>query len=978
MLKKSFLILASFLTLIFSTNIAANGLVSVFSPSNHLNDLNGAIQTVFLDSTGAAWISTANKIHRYEPYQPRQTDNGKTSSYDLSEVYHLFELDQFLIAATDDDGFWFLDRDLNKFVHIETRNYAPISGVLVFSETQFLAITTSGEVHTYTSHADENDKISLYRSSTSSCSEGSFNECAELIKLAFERADIPDLHFYTTQADKKNHFHLSKSGKEIKLLKVDSLNKVILEINGNTKFSHQLPLETEITSIGLSDSTIILGSHRGLLLIDQDSGNVTVKNESNSRIKSNFVTSILRQSNRIFWLGTYSGVSFLKKDEISVVDSESCGLASNDVGGVFASHNRLILATYAGLAVAERDGTSIHCPASKVEDIPETRLMNIYKLDDLLIIGTRGQTITRRINNLGDAVVRNISWPTKLTGFSRISSETYAVSSMTRGLTLVNIDESDNSFFDVTDSAPAWSPIGLSGQLVLFIKDFKINSLALPNGKKLTAVPPSFSNEKFQFLTLSEDHETIIATTLSNYAITYIYEESTSQIIEKARFQLDAIGYSAILIDETLLIAQENGVSIIDLETSNVTKKRLTSPSGRYFNFNFGAVTKFDDQHLVLGTTEGALILPLPRPTPTPPPKLNFTSFAVKGEQMKIAAPLHQIQDITLPHDAYHFSAEFAVMDYINPSRSLYKYKLEGLDDDWIDGGHTPSATYTNLSPGDYTLKVIGANAEGVWNNEGISIDIIVKAAPWATWWAYTLYASFAIVALWLFKRYYDTVQLQIKAVALSREMVEATEGNTETLYHRIERFKQLLSSRDDLFQSVLAEISTLSNESEQAGEPNFAAEHLIKCTSYLHQRLISQRADASYYVSELVHLAFEQYHETKPAHQPKYIPLVDLDNTALDVHASVQLYAVLVGILEWLPDNYLTQQVISTAVNIKTFNQADNKFGVVIALGHALDTPSALFTDPLLRPLFALGEFSVQTEDSNPNQLVLVWPKSS
>jgi hypothetical protein len=203
--------------------------------------------------------------------------------------------------------------------------------------------------------------------------------------------------------------------------------------------------------------------------------------------------------------------------------------------------------------------------------------------------------------------------------------------------------------------------------------------------------------------------------------------------------------------------------------------------------------------------------------------------------------------------------------------------------------------------------------------------------------------------------------------------MVEATEGNTETLYRRIERFTQLLSSRDDLFQTVLADIKTLSNRSDLSGEPNLAEEHLIKCASYLHDRLISQRAEANYYVSELVHLAFEQYHECKLENQPKYIPLVDLDESALGVQASVYLYTMLVGILEWLPDNYLTQQVISTAVNVKTLDQNDADLRLQISLGHTLETPSALLTDRVLQPLIELSDLNIEVDNNLQNQIV-IW----
>ncbi len=728
----------------------------------------------------------------------------------------------------------------------------------------------------------------------------------------------------------------------------------------------------------LAPNIDIFATQNGLIMYS-DSHGYTLINSSNSTLFDSDVTAVTSDAHNNLLVGTYSGLQALNLKSFSFLPKNLLGGDLNSITNIEVFDNEHI----AILTIDHLDIFDTHWSMTTSVPVPSTA-MTVTKSGDTLMVGSTGaehclldirhqaSKCDARFNFNeveGISSLQNFQPGNLIIGTS-INGKIFSIDPETKHLTqIVNIDRNTVFLEPINDSVFVSGGIG----------NLAVTKIQLTEAGDWRVTPiRSWEVENMVFYdALAYGDKLYIATSrgLTEVYIDNLGNTAAYELLNKKMVSGKHI-FSIEQNSEFIAFTSANQIHMINKkDLSSVESVVVVKDLIRNFEFDFG-VSTVRGESFIFGGSSGLVTIST-SPTPTPPPKLNFTSFAVQGEQMKIAAPLHQIQDITLPHDAYHFSAEFAVMDYINPSRSLYKYKLEGLDDDWIDGGHTPSATYTNLSPGDYTLKVIGANAEGVWNNEGISIDIIVKAAPWATWWAYTLYANFAIVALWLFKRYYDTVQLQIKAVALSREMVEATEGNTETLYHRIERFKQLLSSRDDLFQSVLAEISTLSNESEQAGEPNFAAEHLIKCTSYLHQRLISQRADASYYVSELVHLAFEQYHETKPAHQPKYIPLVDLDNTALDVHASVQMYAVLVGILEWLPDNYLTQQVISSAVNIKTFNQADNKFGVVIALGHALDTPSALFTDPLLRPLFALGEFSVQTEDSNPNQLVLVWPKS-
>jgi signal transduction histidine kinase len=60
---------------------------------------------------------------------------------------------------------------------------------------------------------------------------------------------------------------------------------------------------------------------------------------------------------------------------------------------------------------------------------------------------------------------------------------------------------------------------------------------------------------------------------------------------------------------------------------------------------------------------------------------------------------------------------------------------MEGFNDEWIDAGTVPEATYTNLSPGNYTFKVFGCNSANVWSPEPASMAITILPPWWGTWW---------------------------------------------------------------------------------------------------------------------------------------------------------------------------------------------------------------------------------------------------
>jgi diguanylate cyclase (GGDEF)-like protein len=88
---------------------------------------------------------------------------------------------------------------------------------------------------------------------------------------------------------------------------------------------------------------------------------------------------------------------------------------------------------------------------------------------------------------------------------------------------------------------------------------------------------------------------------------------------------------------------------------------------------------------------------------------------------------------------------EFAGLDFTAPEKNLYKYKLEGFDNDWTTPATFKRTTYTNLPAGDYTFKVMASNNDGIWNEHGKSITLQVIPPPWKTGLAYALYALIAI-----------------------------------------------------------------------------------------------------------------------------------------------------------------------------------------------------------------------------------------
>ncbi|HLP60260.1 MAG TPA: two-component regulator propeller domain-containing protein, partial [Candidatus Deferrimicrobium sp.] len=120
-----------------------------------------------------------------------------------------------------------------------------------------------------------------------------------------------------------------------------------------------------------------------------------------------------------------------------------------------------------------------------------------------------------------------------------------------------------------------------------------------------------------------------------------------------------------------------------------------------------------------------------------------ITAFKKLNKDVQLTKPISELKELTLSHNDYFFSFEFAALDYTAPQKNRYAYRMEGLDNDWITTDAAKRfASYTTLSPGTYTFRVKGSNNDGVWNEEGAALKIIITPPFWKTLW----FRIFAVV----------------------------------------------------------------------------------------------------------------------------------------------------------------------------------------------------------------------------------------
>jgi len=117
----------------------------------------------------------------------------------------------------------------------------------------------------------------------------------------------------------------------------------------------------------------------------------------------------------------------------------------------------------------------------------------------------------------------------------------------------------------------------------------------------------------------------------------------------------------------------------------------------------------------------------------------NFQIFNKKispaDENSPLKTEISLTKQIILSYRQSSLEFEYAALNYTTPRNNQYAYKLEGFDTSWTYVRNNRKAAYTNLSPGTYIFHVKASNNDGLWNENGASLTIIIDPPFWLTWW---------------------------------------------------------------------------------------------------------------------------------------------------------------------------------------------------------------------------------------------------
>jgi signal transduction histidine kinase/ligand-binding sensor domain-containing protein/AraC-like DNA-binding protein len=490
---------------------------------------------------------------------------------------------------------------------------------------------------------------------------------------------------------------------------------------------------------------------------------------SNSTINNNRVNAIYEEDNYL-WIGTEEGLNILdkRKNKFQYFSNDynnPNSLGSNAVWSIYRDSRRnLWIGVWGGGLNLFNEHTKTFKRFTNDENDPHS-------------IGSNSMVdiVETHDSNLWIATMRG--------GLNRYDYETNTFERYQAGFIINSI--SSNWVFDVLESNSG--DLWISTSVAVDLLDRKTNHFTSFTHNPSNPKSISYNGA----IVLFEDSRKNIWIGTSNGLNVFNQKDSSFIHYYKSDGLPDNI-IQAIIEDDhgNLWLSTNNGISKF-IQGIHIPEK----PEFINYNFSDGlqgnefngrAAFKNKDGLIYFGGSNGYNVFDPDKIESNPfVPNIVFTRLLIFNKIVSIDdedSPLQNDISITkrikLKRKHSVFTIEFAALNLLAPENNQYAFILEGFEKQWNYVGRQHSATYTNLDPGKYTFRVKASNNDGLWNKEGISLEIVVLPAWWQTWAAKIIYVLLIILAIYYFRKH-TIISVNLKN-ELWREHIE--KNKTEEL----------------------------------------------------------------------------------------------------------------------------------------------------------------------------------------------------
>lgn len=537
----------------------------------------------------------------------------------------------------------------------------------------------------------------------------------------------------------------------------------------------------------------------------------------------NGIRSLFYSKDGILWIGTNgSGINTYslnsKKFNTILPRIENAGtLSFSSIRSIYEDESgRLYIGGYSGLNIIDRK-------TGKVEDPFGTRYVVYVIREDpdnperYLLFGTEGGGLLRYDKVTGTLSQFNISY--KREGITFTVYSVYAILAEKGGTYLLGTESglveydanSKNSVFYITDAA---NPKSVNpGRLRAILKDSFGETWV---GTDIGGIS-KFDRETKKFTRYT--HRINDLNSLSNNRINTFFEDSKKRLWVGTATGLNLYNRennSFTVITEKEGLPNNVVYAILEDDSGNLwlsTNKGLCCFNYEYMSFsnydyidglsenefNSSAYFKNRKGELFFGSLKGVTYFHPPEIGHNPyVPPLVFTKFSLFNKEVILDPHISKRERVELSYSDNLIAFEFSALNYDQSAKNRYSYTLEGFSDGWIDLGTKREITFTNLDPGTYVLKVKGSNNDGIWNEEGIQLKIIINPPFWATLWFRILLVLFVLSVI------LGGIQIRIRTVEKQKEILEqVVKERTSKLEESRIQLKEANETKDKFFSII-------------------------------------------------------------------------------------------------------------------------------------------------------------------------------
>lgn len=523
------------------------------------------------------------------------------------------------------------------------------------------------------------------------------------------------------------------------------------------------------------DGVSYLGTDKnGVMVLDEKRNELkTINSDGGSGgLLSNNIQCVYFDVSGYMWVGSDLGVDFLQSGKlkfktITGLDFEKGAVESNDIMSVLVDDNKLFLGTSnIGLIVIDKTtGKAIPLPKDIVYGSQGGALSLLKDKEGYYWIGTWGGGLVKL--DLKRKAFKQFKASNSFLSGQNITCLTERNNSIWIGSYedgLFKIDKTDETFSKFTMNN------GLSSNSIYYVGFDQDSKLWIgTNGGGLDIF--DLKTNKIQVYKHDESDKNSVSSNIINCV--YLDKNKIAWIAtDNGLNKFDIAGNSftryykkdglpnnyiySILPDNNgnLWMSTNSGLSKFNPNIENVEGSAFTNygPDDglQGEEFNQGAYYKAKDGELFFGGLNGlSAFYPDQLTSSSHIPPVYITSYKRFNKEAVVDTSISFKRHIEVSYKENSFAFEFTALDFDDPTRNKYSWKMEGLQNDWTPPTNRNIAEYPELSPGEYVFRVKASNSDGVWNNEGTNIYITVRPPWYKTSWAYTSFVLTGLFGAW-------------------------------------------------------------------------------------------------------------------------------------------------------------------------------------------------------------------------------------